>query len=147
VPIIGTLGGGMIATNVPLRIERMIRKVAKALRCDIHISEEGGVTIRTFDLELHGRMFVQYLGSPSNWERAIQHFHEHIYHERAKEKHRQQGGKCASCGKHLGNLGECDHINGRAGARGGRDDRLSNLQIVCPPFSGGCDFHQRKHGH
>lgn len=87
--------------------------------------------------------FIEPCGTRSRWERNLKAFHEKIYHARAKVKYRLQGGKCSRCGRNLNGSGECNHIVHRSK---GRDDRLSNLEIVCPSMSNGCDFHQREHG-
>ena len=126
------------------REDRAIRYAAKALGVEIKIrwgpNGAEGLTVDDPELDFH---FSRSIGPPSRYVAQIQTFHEHIYHERAREKHRQQGGLCAHCGRPLGGRGECDHIKSRA--RGQRDDRLSNLRIVCPPMTGGCSFHQDRH--
>lgn len=128
-----------------LDISRAIRKVEKITGCALTVQcEDGDPTwIEVHDAETR-RIFKQFLGPPSRQMASIKKLHEEIYHARAKEKHQLQGGMCAHCNKDLGNMGECDHIESRG--RHGRDDRLFNLQILCPPFSGGCDFHRKKHG-
>lgn len=119
---------------------RTVKKAEKALGIEI----TGGIgigNIAAIDTEI-GAYFERAIGPPSKYEQQVKSFHETIYHARAEEKHRQQGGRCAHCGKFLGSLGECDHIKSRA--RGGRDDRMSNLQIVCPAGHG-CTYHHDKH--
>jgi hypothetical protein len=130
-------------------IARKVRSVERALGLEIAIHEgipfPRGVPfmLTCNDWELDGRRFSTDLGPPSKFDRQIRAFHELIYHERAKAKHREQKGLCAHCQRPLRNLGECDHIKSRA--RGQRDDSLSNLRIVCSAMSGGCDFHRQRH--
>lgn len=101
--------------------------------------------LHVVDPELGGRMeFFAHLGPRSKLEQQVKALHEDIYRSHAREKHRMQGAKCAKCGKDLGLLGETNHIKHRG--RNGRDDRLSNLEVVCPPFSGGCSWHRQEHG-
>ena len=130
-------------------LARLARKISRCLGVEVVLTTDYEaktplIVATVDDREQSGNTFRVALGPPSKREDNLRRTHELVYHSRAKEKHRQQGGKCAHCGKALGNLGECDHINPRG--RFGRDDQMPNLQIVCPPFSGGCDFHQLKHG-
>lgn len=106
--------------------------------------EQRWLFIEAIDPELGGRTLSRIAHTEPQAMRLLDEIHNDIYHSRARERHRLQGGKCAHCGKNLGRMGECDHIESR-GAHG-RNDRLSNLQILCPPFlSGGCDYHRSKH--
>ena len=121
-------------------LERAIEKAERALGIRLH---RYVLRVWAEDSELSFRRFIADIGPPSKYAQQVRALHEEIYHARAQEKHRLQGGLCAWCSRPLGNKGECDHIKPRA--RGGRSDVLSNIQIVCPPFSGGCDYHHRKH--
>lgn len=116
-------------------LQRKIRKVERATGLSIALVD--GVLV-TYDQELDEQLFELPIGTPSNHEKALHRFHEDIYHARARRKHQMQGGKCALCGRQMGDMGECDHILTR-GAHG-RDDRMENLQIVCNPC------HRTKHG-
>lgn len=122
-----------------------VRKVERATGCSIKVDKnEAGRILRleATDAEL-GVTFIRGVQSPSRVLPELHGLHEDIYHARAKEKYRLQGGKCSRCGRNLNGSGECNHIVHRSK---GRDDRLSNLEIVCPALSNGCDFHQREHG-
>lgn len=127
-------------------LSRRVRKVERELGVPvtIHYLDSGTpCSLICRDTELGDVRFTRYLQSPSLWERNLKAFHEDIYHARAKEKYRLQGGQCSRCKRPLRGSGECNHIVHRSK---GRDDRLSNLEIVCAAMSGGCDFHQREHG-
>lgn len=127
-------------------LERKLRRVERCLGVPVVLRSNGdgdGSTMFVNDRKQSGLQFSQKLGTESRWERNLIKLHEAVYHARAKKKHELQGGKCSRCGKDLGTLGECNHIVHRAH---GRDDSLSNLEIVCPPFSGGCDWHRKEHG-
>lgn len=122
-----------------------VRKVARCLGVDVVLhTATPPFSVECFDRELGGRRFFASLGTASRRLANLKAFHEQIYHERAKQKYIEQEGKCAHCGRDLKGSGQCDHRLSR-GAHG-RDDRSQNLQIVCSVFSGGCDFHARKHG-
>lgn len=129
-------------------LARRVRKVERELGMPVSILFKDveckiPSSLLCIDADLNGLRFTWDLGSPSNWERNLMLFHEHIYHCRSREKYRMQGGKCSRCGRNLNGSGECNHIVHRSK---GRDDRLFNLEIVCPALSNGCDFHQREHG-
>jgi hypothetical protein len=91
-----------------------------------------------------GQYFEKCLGPPSKREAALKALHEEVYHARGEVKYLAQKGLCAHCKRPLRGQGDTDHIKSRG--RNGRDDRLENLQVLCSAFSGGCDFHRKKHG-
>ena len=131
-------------------LPRLARKISRALGVEVVLTTDYEARTPTMyasvdDSAQSGEIFRKPLGPPSRREQNLHELHEDVYHARCREKHRRQGGRCAACGKPLGKYGEGDHIRGRAGARGGRDDNISNIQVVCPPFSGGCAFHHDKH--
>lgn len=128
----------------PDKLRRALAKAEKALGLEIRVRMDGSsACLEANDDELRGRRFAAVLHPPSRFVDQAKAFHEEIYHARCQEKYRQQSGLCAHCKRPLRGRGETDHIKTRA--RGGRDDRLSNLQVVCHSLSGGCTFHQDKH--
>lgn len=126
-------------------LHRRVRKVERELRCSIHIELLDGkpYSLLIEDPELAGMRFTASVGPPSQQDRNLRLLHEQVYRARAREKYRQQRGLCAHCSRELKGQGQCDHIRSR-GAHG-RSDTLSNLQILCAPFTGGCSFHEDKH--
>lgn len=122
-------------------IKRAIAKIERQTGCVITL-QVCDTVVSVVDPELNCH-FIMKLGSPSQHESEMLELHKRIYSSRRREKYYQQDGKCAQCGSKLKGMGECDHIQSR-GAHG-RNDRLSNLQIVCAPFTGGCDYHHVKH--
>lgn len=132
--------------ELPTKLRRAVSKAEKALGLDIRIIriDDGLPTyLEANDDELRGRRFSAVLGPPSRYVVQVKAFHENIYHERSREKYRQQHGLCARCKRPLKECGETDHIVSRA--RGGRSDVLANLQILCAAMSGGCTYHRDKH--
>lgn len=112
-------------------LEMKVRKVARCLGVDVTLhTGSPAFWVECFDRELGGRRFFASLGTPSRRITNLHAFHEHIYHERAKQKYADQKGICAICGAPMKGTEntECDHIESR-GAHG-RDDRLINLRIV-----------------
>jgi hypothetical protein len=131
-------------------LDRLARKISRTLGVEVVLIPDYEartplITASVDDREQSGSSFAVPLGPPSKRADNLRRLHEAVYHSRCRAKHVLQGGRCAHCGKTLGDLGEGDHIRGRSGARGGRDDRIENIQVVCPPFSGGCSFHHDKH--
>lgn len=133
--------------DLPRRVRKVNRELGPAAEVKIMYSTSDKECKTPLSLicedEETKKGFNQPLGPQSQWEKNLKKIHEDVYHARAKEKYRLQGGKCSRCGRELRDKGECNHIVHRSK---GRDDRLFNLEIVCASMSNGCDFHQREHG-
>lgn len=132
-------------TDYPYKLEREVRRIEGVIACEISIRKERGTPtmLDTNDMELRGQRFTCELGPPSKYVQQAQALHSAIYRARRQEVYRRQHGLCAECSRPLRNQGECDHIKTRA--RGGRDDRLENMRILCSALSGGCSAHHDKH--
>lgn len=132
-------------TDYTYKLEREVRRIEEVTGTEISIRKNHSVPfgLDANDMELKGQRFTCQLGPPSKYVQQSQAFHSQIYKARRQEVYRRQRGLCAECSRPLRDRGECDHIKTRA--RGGRDDRLSNLRILCSAMAGGCSAHYDKH--
>jgi hypothetical protein len=127
-------------------LDRAVRRVERQTGALLEICHDAAgipYALAAVDPELEGRLFARGLGTRSQWEKNLHALHSAIYAAKKERKYQDQGGLCAKCKKRLGQFGEANHIVHRSK---GRSDVLANIEIVCPPYSGGCNWHRQEHG-
>jgi len=122
--------------------ERLVRKIFQMTGCEVQVlaDHDSRYNLHANDSQ-SGESFVSMGITKSRLPQALRDMHESIYRARCRRKYELQGGRCAKCGRDLQGCGEGHHIQHRSK---GRDDRISNLAVLCTGFAGAC--HREEHG-